>query len=122
MHKVIVLDDLAQEGLDLLDQADGFEYEVRTGLKGDQLKTALNQFDGAICRSGVQLNASVLEDNRRLKAIVRTSERLLADGEASLLKSLCTSFENFVIDLHVHENQEADLLLSFFDDDVGVGD
>jgi len=58
----------------------------------------------------------------RLKAIVRTSERLLLDGESSLLKSLCTSFENFVIDLHVHENQDADLLLSFFDDDVGVGD
>jgi hypothetical protein len=56
-----------------------------------------------------------------LKAIVRTSE-LLLDGKLSLLKSLCTSFENFVIELHVHENQEADLLLSFFDDDVGVGD
>ena len=69
-----------------------------------------------------ELRAEHDEIFARLKAIVRTSERLLADGEASLLKSLCTSFENFVIDLHVHENQEADLLLSLFDDDVGVGD
>ena len=71
MHKVIVLDDLAQEGLDLLAAAEGIEYEVLTGLKGDDLKSALNEFDGAICRSGVKLTPEVLEGNRRLKAVVR---------------------------------------------------
>jgi len=71
MHKVIVLDDLAQEGLDLLAAAKGFEYEVRTGLKGDALRDALNEFDGAICRSGVKLTPEVLDGNRRLKAVVR---------------------------------------------------
>jgi D-3-phosphoglycerate dehydrogenase len=71
MPKVIILDDLAQEGLDLLDAAEGFEYEVRTGLKGEELRNALNEFDGAICRSGVKLTPDVLEGNRRLKAIVR---------------------------------------------------
>jgi D-3-phosphoglycerate dehydrogenase len=71
MHKVIVLDDLSQEGLDLLDAAPGIEYEVRTGLKGDNLRQALMEFDGAICRSGVKLTADVLEGSRRLKAIVR---------------------------------------------------
>ncbi len=71
MHKVLVLDDLAQEGLDLLAAADGFEYEVRTGLKGDALRDALNEFDGAICRSGVKLMPDVLQGNRRLKAVVR---------------------------------------------------
>ncbi len=71
MPRVIVLDDLAQEGLDLLADAPGVEYEVRTGLKGDELRTALAEFDGAICRSCVKLTADVLEGNRRLKAIVR---------------------------------------------------
>ena len=71
MHKVIVLDDLSQEGLDLLKAAPGFEFEVRTGLKGDDLRTALGQFDGAICRSGVKITSDVLEGSRRLKAIVR---------------------------------------------------
>ncbi|MCG8448776.1 MAG: phosphoglycerate dehydrogenase [Pirellulales bacterium] len=71
MHKVIVLDDLAQEGLDLLAAADGFDYEVRTGLKGEELRNALEEYDGAICRSGVKLTPEVLEGNRRLKAIVR---------------------------------------------------
>jgi len=71
MHKVIVLDDLAQEGLDLLAAAKGFQFEVRTGLKGESLRHALTEFDGAICRSGVKLTPDVLDGNRQLKAIVR---------------------------------------------------
>jgi D-3-phosphoglycerate dehydrogenase len=71
MPRVIVLDTLAQEGLDMLEAAPGIEYEVRTGLKGDALREALAEFDGAICRSGVKITAESLEGNRRLKAIVR---------------------------------------------------
>ncbi|MGD9722797.1 MAG: phosphoglycerate dehydrogenase [Pirellulales bacterium] len=71
MPKVIVLDILAQEGLDLLAAANGVEYEVRTGLKGDALRAALAEADGAICRSGVKITADVLEGNHRLRAIVR---------------------------------------------------
>jgi D-3-phosphoglycerate dehydrogenase len=71
MPRVIVLDELAPEGLAMLKAAPGIEFEVRTGLKGDALREALGQFDGAICRSGVKLTAEVLEGNRRLRAIVR---------------------------------------------------
>jgi len=71
MHRIIILDDVAQEGLDLLDAADGIEYEVRTGLKGEELRKALAGADGAVCRSGVKITAESLEGNRRLRAIVR---------------------------------------------------
>lgn len=71
MQKIIVLDTIAQEGLDLLEAAPGISYEVRTGLKGEELRKALAEFDGAICRSGVKITAEALEGNRRLKAIVR---------------------------------------------------
>jgi D-3-phosphoglycerate dehydrogenase len=71
MPKVIVLDKLSQEGLDLLAAAPAIEHEVRTGLKGAELRAALAEFDGAICRSGVKITADVLEGNHRLKAIVR---------------------------------------------------
>ena len=71
MAKVIVLDKLAQEGLDMLASAPGIEYEVRTGLAGEDLRQTLTEFDGAICRSGVKLTADILEGNRRLKGIVR---------------------------------------------------
>lgn len=70
-HKIVVLDPLAQEGLDLLAAAPGMEYEVRTGLKGPELRATLAEFDGAILRSGVKITADALEGNRRLKAIVR---------------------------------------------------
>src|SRR3954453_669632 len=71
MPRVIVFDTLAPEGLELLAAAPGIEFEIRTGLKGDALREALGQFEGAICRSGVKITADALEGNRRLKAIVR---------------------------------------------------
>ena len=71
MPRIIVLDNLSQDGLDLLESAAAVEYEVRTGLEGQQLREALLQFDGAICRSGVKITADVLQGNRRLKAIAR---------------------------------------------------
>jgi D-3-phosphoglycerate dehydrogenase len=71
MPRIIILDPIAQEGLDMLARSPGIEYEVRTGLKGEALKKALQEFEGAICRSGVTLGADVLEGNRRLRAIAR---------------------------------------------------
>ncbi|MDA1053923.1 MAG: phosphoglycerate dehydrogenase [Planctomycetota bacterium] len=69
--RIIVLDKLAPEGLALLEQAEGVEFDVRTGLKGAELREALAKYDGAICRSGVKITAESLEGNRRLKAIAR---------------------------------------------------
>jgi D-3-phosphoglycerate dehydrogenase / 2-oxoglutarate reductase len=71
--RIAILDTIAQEGLDLLAAAKiaGIDYEVRTGLKGEALKKALAEFDGAICRSGVTIGADVLEGNKRLRAIAR---------------------------------------------------
>ncbi|HYM87386.1 MAG TPA: hydroxyacid dehydrogenase, partial [Pseudoxanthomonas sp.] len=71
MHRILILDPIAQEGLNLLARAPGIEHEVRTGLKGDALKKALAEFDGAICRSGVTITAQSLEGNKRLRAIAR---------------------------------------------------
>jgi len=71
MHRILVLDSIAQEGLDILDAAEGVEYEVRTGLKGEELRKSLNEFDGAILRSGVKITADSLEGNTRLRALVR---------------------------------------------------
>jgi D-3-phosphoglycerate dehydrogenase len=71
MTRILILDPIAQEGLDLLARAPGIEHEVRTGLKGEALKKALAECDGAICRSGVTISGDVLEGNRRLRAIAR---------------------------------------------------
>ncbi|MBR5627290.1 MAG: phosphoglycerate dehydrogenase [Thermoguttaceae bacterium] len=70
MPKIVVLDPLSQDGLNLMEKAN-IPYEVRTGLKGEELRQALMEFDGAICRSGVKITAESLEGNKRLKAIAR---------------------------------------------------
>ncbi|MEZ6135674.1 MAG: phosphoglycerate dehydrogenase [Pirellulaceae bacterium] len=69
--RIGVLDPIAAEGLDLLKSASNFEFEERHGLKGEELKLALNEFDGVIIRSGVKITPESLVGNRRLKAIVR---------------------------------------------------
>ena len=71
MPKILVLDELSQDGLDLLDAAGNLEVEVRTGLKGADLHQALLEADGAICRSGVKITADALKGNTRLRAIAR---------------------------------------------------
>jgi D-3-phosphoglycerate dehydrogenase len=71
MPKIIVLDELSQDGLDLLEAAANLEVEVRTGLKGADLRQALLEADGAICRSGVKITADILQGNTRLRAIAR---------------------------------------------------
>lgn len=71
MPKVVVLDSLSEDGLALLESAGHIEHEVHTGLKGEELRKTLQQFDGAICRSGVKITAEALEGNTRLRAIVR---------------------------------------------------
>lgn len=71
MPRIVVLDPLSKDGLGLLESAGNVECEVRTGLKGSALRDALMEFDGAICRSGVQITREVLQGNRRLKAIAR---------------------------------------------------
>jgi len=73
MPSIIVLDTLSPDGIALLDAAAsaGITYEVATGLAGDALREALARHDGAICRSGVKINAAALAGNHRLRAVVR---------------------------------------------------
>ncbi|MEC8555596.1 MAG: phosphoglycerate dehydrogenase [Planctomycetota bacterium] len=69
--RIGVLDNIAAEGIELLESEADCEYEVRTGLRGEELRSALNEFDGVIIRSGVKITAESLEGNKGLRAIVR---------------------------------------------------
>ena len=71
MHRIVVLDKLAREGLDQLDRSEGVTHDVRTGLGGEALREALQEYDGAICRSEAKITAEVLTGIRRLRGIVR---------------------------------------------------
>lgn len=70
-YRIVVLDNIAGEGLEILESTPGIEYEVHTGLAGQELAKMLAQFDGAVCRSGVKITSEALEGNDRLKGIAR---------------------------------------------------
>ncbi|MDR0870094.1 MAG: phosphoglycerate dehydrogenase [Planctomycetaceae bacterium] len=70
-YKIVLLDPISEDGKDRLRNTPGVEFEERVGLKGDDLRKTLNEFDGAIARSGVKITAESLEGNTRLKAIAR---------------------------------------------------
>lgn len=71
MPRILVLDDIAPEGLAMLEAAEGIDFEVKTKLSGDDLRAALQTADAAILRSGVTITPESLEGNTRLKALVR---------------------------------------------------
>jgi D-3-phosphoglycerate dehydrogenase len=73
MHRVLVSEKLAEEGLEELRADPGIEVVVDTKLAQNPaaLRQALLEADGIAIRSGTQLTAEVLEGQSRLKAIVR---------------------------------------------------
>ena len=68
-YRVIVLDDLAEEGLAKLDAAPNISYEIRTKLAGEELREALTGYDGAVCRSGVKITAESLAEKLNYKRL-----------------------------------------------------
>ena len=71
MIKVLITDKLAQEGIDLLNSMDGVEAVVKTGISEDELAEIIGEHDGLIIRSGTKVNAKVLSNAGKLKAIAR---------------------------------------------------
>jgi D-3-phosphoglycerate dehydrogenase len=71
MHRVLICDPLAEEGLQVLRRAGSIELDERAGLTGDGLRAALAMCDGVIVRSGTRLPAESLRGQSRLKAVVR---------------------------------------------------
>ncbi len=70
MMKILVADKLAEEGLEFLTQS-GVSYDVKIGLKEDQLAAEVPNYDGLIVRSGVKATAKVLASPGKLRAIAR---------------------------------------------------
>lgn len=71
MARVLILDTIAEEGLELLRTTPGIEFDVKTGLSGEALRSELAKYDAAICRSGVKITPASLEGNKSLRAIAR---------------------------------------------------
>src|SRR6266542_3554443 len=70
--KILVTDSLAPEGLTVFKNANGFEVDVKLGLKPDELKKIYNDYDGWIIRSGTKITAELIEAAKNLKVIDHT--------------------------------------------------
>jgi D-3-phosphoglycerate dehydrogenase len=69
--KVLVADQIADEGLAKLRAGNDVEVDVRVGLKGPELAAVVGGYDGMLIRSGVQVSAEVLARPGRLRVIAR---------------------------------------------------
>src|SRR6266545_2164909 len=69
--KILVTDSLAPEGLDVFKNADGFEVDVKLGLKPAELKKICADYDGWVIRSGTKITAELIEAAKNLKVIGR---------------------------------------------------
>ncbi len=68
--RILVADKLADEGLDFLKQQ-GAAFDVKVGLKEDELAAEVGQYDALVVRSGAKVTARVLQSPGQLKAIAR---------------------------------------------------
>ena len=68
--RILVADKLAQEGLEFLTQSKA-AFDVKVGLKEEELAAAVGEYDALIVRSGAKVTARVLEKPGKLKAIAR---------------------------------------------------
>src|ERR1700683_4827638 len=68
--RILVADKLADEGLELLKKS-GVAFDVKVGLKEDELAAAVGEYDALIVRSGAKVTAKVLAKPGKLKAIAR---------------------------------------------------
>lgn len=69
--KVLVADNIAQAGIDILKQTPGIEVQVKTGLSPEELKSCIGGYEGVIVRSATKLTADVLAAAESLRFIVR---------------------------------------------------
>ncbi len=71
MYRVLITDSLSKAGLKILEQMDGIEPVVKSGLTPQQVREELKSCDGIIIRSGTTLTAEILDGQERLKVIAR---------------------------------------------------
>lgn len=71
MAKILVSDKLSEAGLKILKDAPGLEIDTKSGLKPDEIKAIIGQYDGLIIRSGTKVTADLISAANNLKIIGR---------------------------------------------------
>lgn len=69
--KVLVSDSLSEVGLRIFRENPGIELEVKTGLKPEELKAIIGQYQGLVIRSATKVTAEIIEAADTLKVVGR---------------------------------------------------
>ncbi len=69
--KILISDSLAQEGIAILTATPGFQVDCKFGLKPNELKAIIKNYDALIVRSGTNVTADIIEAASSLKVIGR---------------------------------------------------
>lgn len=69
--KILVSDKLAPEGLEILKKAPGVSVEYKTGMKPEELKAMIGDYDALIVRSATKATREIIEAGKNLRAIGR---------------------------------------------------
>ncbi|MGE5308519.1 MAG: phosphoglycerate dehydrogenase, partial [Deltaproteobacteria bacterium] len=71
MFKILISDSLSEEGLKLLRANKDFEVDVKAGMKPDELKGTIKDYDALIVRSASKVTKDVIGAAQRLKVVGR---------------------------------------------------
>jgi len=69
--KILVCDPLGKSGMDVLKKDKKVQVDERPGLKPDELKKIVGQYDGLVIRSGSQITAEIIAHAKKLRVIGR---------------------------------------------------
>ncbi|MFC1704520.1 phosphoglycerate dehydrogenase [Candidatus Omnitrophota bacterium] len=69
--KLLISDSLSEEGVKILKEVKGLQVDINTGLKPDELKKIIKDYEVIVVRSATKLTADVLKEAVKLKYIGR---------------------------------------------------
>lgn len=76
MFKVLVSDKLSKKGTDILTETGEINVDVRTGLRPEELKEIIGEYDGIVIRSSTKLTEEIIGAAKKLKVIGRAGSGL----------------------------------------------
>ncbi len=69
--KVLVTDNISKKGINILERDGNVEIDIKAGIKTDDLKKIIGEYDAIITRSGTNVTESLLENPGKLRVIGR---------------------------------------------------
>jgi D-3-phosphoglycerate dehydrogenase len=70
-YHILVTDNIAQEGLNILLKDKAVEVNIKAGIQNDELKKIIGRYDAIITRSGTPITAGLIQNPEKLKIIGR---------------------------------------------------